>query len=75
MHWYVDPQELKKRRKAVGLTQADLARLSGVKRSMIAAVEAGWRPLDAEVGGILWRAIADAYIDQAPALVEMLSMV
>jgi transcriptional regulator with XRE-family HTH domain len=58
MHWFENPEELKKRRKEVGLTQSALARKAGIKLSMIADVETGRQLLKGELQKKLWDAIS-----------------
>jgi len=54
----MDPQDLKNRRKQVGLTAGELAQLSGVPLSVILNIEGGRTPLRRETAEWLHAAIA-----------------
>lgn len=49
-----DVKELRKRRKALGVTQAQLAKMSRVNANTLAQYEAGYAPLNAAVARKLW---------------------
>ena len=59
MNWHEDPEELKKVRKRLGVSQEKLGELSGVKPSWIAAVETKRLPLIGPKAHALWRALGD----------------
>jgi transcriptional regulator with XRE-family HTH domain len=57
-HWSEDRAELRKQRKALGMSQADLARKAGVSRSLVRDVEIGRIKLRDRLSHALWEAIA-----------------
>lgn len=57
MKWHNDPEELKKTRKRLGLTQAELAAKAGVKLSLIANIEARRRQ-KSTIPSEIWEALA-----------------
>lgn len=59
MHWYEDPAELKRVRKSLGLTQAQLAERAGVKAWVIADVELGRRSFSEDVREPIWEALSE----------------
>jgi transcriptional regulator with XRE-family HTH domain len=62
MKWHEDPEELKKRRKSLGVTQAELSVKCGSTPEIIANIEAGRRPLTGPVAHAIWEALAQ--VDQ-----------
>jgi transcriptional regulator with XRE-family HTH domain len=52
-----DVKELRKRRKALGVTQAQLAKMSRVNANTLAQYEAGYAPLNADAARQLWDAL------------------
>ena len=58
-NWHEDPDELKYRRKNLGLSQKQLADRSGVPREILANIETHRRSLTGEVATKLWHALAD----------------
>lgn len=55
--WYEDPSVFREKRKRLGVTQHELAKVANVPRSLIADIEAGRRRLTQEVGEPLWDAL------------------
>jgi transcriptional regulator with XRE-family HTH domain len=55
-----DPKFFRAYRKRIGVTQHQLAKLSGVDYSIIANMEAGRRRLTDDIGNLLWKALEDA---------------
>jgi transcriptional regulator with XRE-family HTH domain len=64
LRWFEDPEVLRKKRKELGITQHDLAKLAKVKRSLISDIEAERRLLTKDVGGPLWDALANVHIER-----------
>jgi DNA-binding XRE family transcriptional regulator len=58
LNWSEDSRFFRQKRKALGITQAKLAKLSGVKRGTIAAIEADHFALSFDVAASLWDALA-----------------
>ena len=52
-----DVKELRKRRKALGITQAQLAKMARVNANTLAQYEAGYAPLNEDVARKLWDAL------------------
>jgi transcriptional regulator with XRE-family HTH domain len=65
MKWHEDFKELARRRRAAGLSQAELSKRTGRSRSLIRDVESGRIKLRGELAEALWQAIADADIEKA----------
>ncbi len=62
--WFESSVELKKRREALGLSQNDLARASGVPKGTIATIESKEdRPIPERIRHQLWEAIAGVEIE------------
>src|SRR5437016_265898 len=61
--WYDDPSELSKRRKAIGISQAELASRAGMSRSVLRDLEIGRTKFRGELRNALWKAIADFQIE------------
>jgi len=55
--WHEDPSELRKRRQALGISQAELAARTGVSRSLVREVEGGRVKLRGELRNALWKAV------------------
>src|SRR5438309_11481088 len=75
MNWYEDPEELVKRRREAGLSQAQLAERTGRSRSLIRDVELKKIKLRGELAHDLWQAIARAQIEQNERMVPLSSLV
>ena len=71
MEWYQNPKELAKRRRAVGLSQAVLAKRSGHSRSLVRDVELGRIKLRADLAESLWKVIAEERLAQETRRQEM----
>ena len=67
MNWYEDAKALRKARLECNppASQATLAKEAGVKRSLIANIEAGRRPFSREAQKALWKALARINENQA----------
>ena len=59
LKWYENPKELRRYRKELGLTQAQLASKAHVKLSLIADIESGRRRFTKKAQGPVWDALAD----------------
>src|SRR5215470_13066088 len=59
INWYENPEELRRVRKKLGLTQAQLAAKAGVKRSLIANIEAGRRRFTKDMQDLIWEPLAE----------------
>ncbi|SRR6266567_304273 len=71
--WFESSVELKKRREALGLSQNDLARASGVPKGTIATIESKEnRPIPERIRHKLWEAIAGVEIEhkKMPSVAE-----
>lgn len=59
LRWYEKPEELRRVREQLGVTQAELSERSKVKQSLVSAIENGKRPISNRSGEKLWRALGD----------------
>jgi transcriptional regulator with XRE-family HTH domain len=58
-HWYEKPEELRRVREQLGVTQTELSERAKVKQSLVSAIENGKRPMSNRSGEKLWRALGD----------------
>ena len=59
LRWYEKPEELRRVREQLGVTQTELSERSKVKQSLVSAIENGKRPISNRSGEKLWRALGD----------------
>jgi len=71
MNWYEDPEELVKRRREAGLSQAQLAERTGRSRSLIRDVELKKVKLRGELAHDLWEAISDAHAERKKRMIPL----
>jgi transcriptional regulator with XRE-family HTH domain len=59
LEWFEDPKVFRAKRKQLGLTQAQLAKVSKIDRAIIANIEAGRRTLTGQIAESLWNALGE----------------
>ena len=59
LRWYEKPEELRRVREQLGVTQTELAERAKVKQSLVSAIENGKRPISNRSGEKLWRALGE----------------
>jgi transcriptional regulator with XRE-family HTH domain len=59
LRWYEKPDELRRVREQLGVTQTELAERAKVKQSLVSAIENGKRPISNRSGEKLWRALGE----------------